>query len=86
MSVLAACQKQLQSELLLAEKEMHVRTEDGGPGPGGVQVRGTRPCSCTGRDVPDAFAEGSCALHRTAALSGSSTRLFRSVLNSCTFA
>lgn len=44
MSVLAACQKQLQSELLLAETEMHVRTEDGGQGPGGVQVRGTPPC------------------------------------------
>ncbi|XP_044106683.1 pericentrin isoform X3 [Neovison vison] len=40
MSVLAACQKQLQSELLLAETEMHVRTEDGGQGPGGVQNKG----------------------------------------------
>ncbi|XP_032213879.1 pericentrin isoform X6 [Mustela erminea] len=40
MSVLAACQKQLQAELLLAEKEMHVRTEYGGPGPGGVQNKG----------------------------------------------
>ncbi|XP_047573599.1 pericentrin isoform X2 [Lutra lutra] len=40
MSVLAACQKQLQLELLLAENEMHVRTEDRSRGPGGVQSKG----------------------------------------------
>ncbi|XP_026350335.1 pericentrin isoform X3 [Ursus arctos] len=34
MSVLAVCQRQLESELLLVKKEMHLRTEDRGKAPG----------------------------------------------------
>ncbi|XP_022371928.1 pericentrin isoform X2 [Enhydra lutris kenyoni] len=51
MSVLAACQKHLQSELLLAENEMHVRTEDHSRGPGGLQNKGELLEDCQLRKV-----------------------------------
>ncbi|XP_045858430.1 pericentrin isoform X3 [Meles meles] len=51
MSVLAACRKRLQSELLLMEDELHVRTEDGSRGPGGVKNEGRLLEDCQLRKV-----------------------------------
>lgn len=80
MSVLAVCQRQLESELLLVKKEMHLRTEDRGKAPGRMKVLGHMAVLLRGRDVTDIFAEVTCTLRKTADRSRSYSRLFRSVL------
>ena len=46
MSVLAVCQRQLESELLLLKNEMHLRTEDRGKAPARMKVLGARAVLC----------------------------------------
>lgn len=43
-SVLAACQRQLESELFLMKSEMHLRTDDRGKVPGRMKVLGPTAC------------------------------------------